>query len=151
MIGKMKTIRMYEFAVNEPDDIESSGFGPCIGVAFVTSGGGALMHSNDPRMVTGDDFLAGIESLISVAERAQISPVVFGGAPDEDQATTDETEAARRWLCNKLVALGFKNPTLHSCPTVDSSQDVLVSSSDRRVSIFTRVGGFRVAPVVIAF
>lgn len=75
---------MYEFAVNEPDDIESTGFGPCIGVAFVATGGGALMHSSDPRIVIGDDFLADIDSSISVAERAQILPVVFGGAPDED-------------------------------------------------------------------
>jgi hypothetical protein len=102
-------------------------------------------------MATGDDFLADIKSSIPAAERAQISPVVFGGAPDEDQSTTDETEAARGWICNELIALGFRNPTLHPCPTLDSSQDVLVSSSNRSVTIFTCIGGFRAAPVVVAF
>jgi hypothetical protein len=145
----MKTIGMYEFAVNEPDDMESTGCGPCIGVAFVAPGGGALMHSNDPRMVTGEDFLASVDSSIPTAEREGISPVVFGGAPDEDQATTYETEAAHRWLCDELIALGFRKPTLFPCPTLDSSQDVFVSSSDKKVIISTRVGGFRVAPFVV--
>jgi hypothetical protein len=42
--GKMKTVKMSDFEVAEPDDLESDGFGPCIGVAFVTKAGGTLMH-----------------------------------------------------------------------------------------------------------
>jgi hypothetical protein len=148
----MKTIDMYEFAVIEPDDLESDGFGPCIGVAFVTSGGGTLMHSNDPMMVPGDEFLASLESLIPVAERAQISPVVFGGAPDEEsQDVTDGTEAARKWMCEKLVALGFQIPSLYPCPTFDSYQDVVVSHANRSVTVTTWVGGSQQGQQVFNF
>ncbi|MVW64228.1 hypothetical protein GPY61_30310 [Massilia sp. NEAU-DD11] len=148
----MKTINMYEFAVADPDDLESDGFGPCIGVAFVTASGGTLMHSNDPMMLPGDEFLADLESSIPVAERAQISPVVFGGAPDEEfQDVTDGTEAARKWICDKLIALGFQIPSLHPCPTFDSYQDVVVSRAKRSVTVTTCVGGSRQDEKVFKF
>jgi hypothetical protein len=147
----MKTIEMYEFVVNETGDMESTGFGPCIGVAFVAAGGGALMHSNDPRMVAGEEFLEAIESAVPIADRALISPVVFGGAPDEDVTISQETNASRQWICDKLVSLGFKAPKLHSCPTENSSQDVVVTPSDKRVTIYPLIDGRSVDPIVIEF
>jgi hypothetical protein len=103
-------------------------------------------------MVTGDEFLRDIASSIPITDRAHISPVVFGGAPDEDTTVTEETEAARAWVCTELLALGFTHPALHECPTLDSSQDVTVSWKNREVTIVPRIHGIVCStPIVIAF
>lgn len=132
---------MYEYSVNEPEDLVSVGFGPCIGVAFISTAGGAVMHSNDPRITTGDEFLTEIESSITDVERAQITPVVFGGALDEDPMVSEETKAARTWICGKLTELGFNTPVTHWCKTPHESHDVKISSKDRSVTIVSRVPG----------
>jgi hypothetical protein len=135
----MKQVSISEYVVNEPDEIESIGFGPCIGVAMIWNETATVMHCNDPRMDTGPKFFAEIAEGIPSAERCKITPVVFGGSLDQDEQTVaDETLSARDWVVSALIQLGFKAVEKHWCPDVEgASQDLLVCVKEGQVRITT--------------
>lgn len=125
--------------VNHEDDIISNGYGPCIGVAVIWNKQGSLIHSNDPRMLCGDDFFEDLKAEIPEADRSGISPIIFGGQVDKkDRITSKETNAAKQWVRDQLADLGFKQPREAWCPEgTNQSQNVHVQSEYNVVTIIT--------------
>lgn len=135
----MRQVFFSDYAVNEPEDVESTGYGPCIGVAMIWNEKATVMHCNDPRMNTGPRFFADIANEIPSSERCKITPVVFGGSLDQDDpAVANETLSARQWVVSELNRMGFIATEEYWCPDVEgASQDLIVLSSAGQVTITT--------------
>ena len=111
-------VEMNEFGMEEsPDIIETTGLGPCIGVAIAYDKYGFILHSPDVIMeqesVT-DPFFALLDNKIPSSYRQLIIPVIAGGCVDtyggsaaEDREIQERILAARKGILRRLTEFGF--------------------------------------------
>jgi hypothetical protein len=115
-------VEMHEFGIAEaPEQMETTGLGPCIGVAIIHAQYGFVLHSPDLIMeyssVT-EPFFAALDARIPKSCRSGIVPVIAGGCLDtyigtaQDQEAHESTLASRAEVLKKLAEAGFSKPNV---------------------------------------
>lgn len=101
-----------------PAEMETTGLGPCIGVAIVYRQRGFILHAAHviiEREHLTDPFFRLLDTHIPPAERSTIAPVVAGGClesygTDEDEELQEDTRECRRHIVERLAGAGFAEP-----------------------------------------
>jgi hypothetical protein len=97
-----------------PEDLETHGLGPCIGVAIIYKQRGFLLHSPHvivERISVVDPFLASLKTRIPERERRRIRPLLAGGSSQGIFGEKGDPEVleCRREIARLLVDIGFPN------------------------------------------
>ncbi|WP_199031392.1 hypothetical protein [Ralstonia sp. ASV6] len=112
--------------------VETSGLGPCIGVAVVFGNRVSMIHQSNPYVSDGlKEFCEALDGLIPAAARASVHPIVAGGQLGEFQV---EILRDRRYVLSKLNELGFGDPQVKWCPD-DATHGIVVNTSTRTAEL----------------
>ncbi|MFM0549804.1 hypothetical protein P0D69_02375 [Paraburkholderia sediminicola] len=107
--------------------VETSGLGPCIGVAIVFNGHVSITHQHGAHANAGyDDFCKEINELVPAAARTSICPIVAGGQLGEDDP--NEIMKDRNYVLSTISRLGFGSPQTLWCPDDAESQTILINT-----------------------
>lgn len=107
--------------------VETSGLGPCIGVAIVFNGRVSITHQHGAHANVGyDDFCKKINKLVPAEARTLICPIVAGGQLGDDDP--DEIIKDRNHVLSTISALGFGSPQVSWCPNDAQSQTILINT-----------------------
>ncbi|MEX3689308.1 hypothetical protein AB3X91_39800 [Paraburkholderia sp. BR14263] len=112
------------YVVDHSDEVvETSGLGPCIGVAIIYQSQVSLIHTAGADEVpTFGDFCEAVDQVIPQEERSSINPIVAGG---DDSELPEDAVRKREYVLAELQDMGFGLPQVIWCPR-QHAQTILV-------------------------
>jgi hypothetical protein len=114
-------VEMHEYRIaTAPEPLETTGLGPCIGVAIIYANFGFALHSPDiiyERESVTDPFFMSLDAQIPNASRQDITPIIAGGShvhtgTSRDQEVHKSTLASRAEILERLSGAGFAQPNV---------------------------------------
>lgn len=118
--------------------VETSGLGPCIGVAIVFNGRVSVTHQHSAHSnLEYFRFCEEVAQHIPVSARASISPIVAGGqiCRDDPEDDPDEIMKAREHVESTLSALGFDTLQICWCPDDAQSQTIVINTEKKKAAV----------------
>lgn len=116
----------------ECDILETTGLGPCIGVAVAYRGRLSLAHYPNGASNDFGGYFNELEILIPSPERASIRPVVAGGL---QEYALKNVLADRAYVLNKLTILGFGAPHVRWCTPQEDCHELELDAVAREILV----------------
>lgn len=115
--------------------IETSGLGPCIGVAIIFTDRVSMTHQSGSHASDEfDRFCEAVATIIPAPARSSIHPIVAGG---QLSCEPMGVENDRAYVLSKLHALGFGKPQVRWCPENAQSNGIVINTQAKTVVVET--------------
>jgi hypothetical protein len=131
--GETVDVEQEDYVVDDIDAaVETSGLGPCIGVAIIYKNRVSLIHTaGADEASTFGSFCDEVDRVIRPADRSSIQPIVAGG---EDGDFPVDAERKRAHVIAKLQGMGFGGPQIMWCPP-DHVQTIIVDCARKTATV----------------
>ena len=131
--GETVDVEQEDCVVNDIDaEVETSGLGPCIGVAIIYKNRVSLIHTaGADEASTFDGFCDEVDQVIRREDRSSIQPIVAGGEYDDFPV---DAERKRAHVIAKLQGMGFGSPQIVWCPP-DHVQTITVDCTRKTATV----------------